>query len=186
MRHRLTVVGVLAAGVSLAWAAACLAQATSAPAERPKLVPLPTHKGTEGGAATSEGAGEGAASAPTSQPAGADAKAAERRASDGGGTGNMMWFYVAILGGFVLLYVWMGRSRRKQEAKRREMLGNLSKGDKVITIGGIIGTVIEVRPNEVTVKVDETNNVRMKFLRSAISRVGEEVQQEKDKEKKDK
>jgi preprotein translocase subunit YajC len=84
-------------------------------------------------------------------------------------------FLFIMIGGFILLYVWMGRSRRKQEAKRKAMLANLKKGDKVTSIGGIIGTVIEVREDEVTVKVDETNNVRMKFARWAIRGVGEEA-----------
>jgi preprotein translocase subunit YajC len=69
----------------------------------------------------------------------------------------------------------MGRGRRKQEAKRKEMLSNLKKGDKIVSIGGIIGTVIEAKPEEITVKVDETNNVRMKFARWAIRGVGEDA-----------
>jgi preprotein translocase subunit YajC len=151
--------------------AGTLAQTTQ-PSERPELAPAPTGKPA---AAPAE-----APKAPATTQPGAKAPGGPQAPDDGKG---MLYFYVAILGGFILLYVWMGRSRRKTEAKRREMLGNLSKGDKIITIGGIIGTVVEVRPNEVTVKVDETNNVRMKFLRSAISRVGEEVQDEKDKER---
>jgi preprotein translocase subunit YajC len=86
-----------------------------------------------------------------------------------------MYLFLVLLGGVVLMWVWMGRGRRKQEAKRKEMLSNLRKGDKIVTIGGIIGTVIEVRPDEVTVKVDETNNVRMKFTRRAIAAVGEDA-----------
>jgi len=95
--------------------------------------------------------------------------------------GNMIFF--VMIGGVVLLYVWMGRSRRKQDAKRREMLGNLKKGEKVVTIGGILGTVIEVKEDEVTVKVDETNNVRMKFLRKAIQSVGEDAKADTDARK---
>jgi len=77
-----------------------------------------------------------------------------------------------MIGGLVLLFVFMGRKPRQQEKKRREMLANLKKGDKVTSIGGIIGSVMEVRENEVTVKVDETSNTRVKFLRSAIRGVG--------------
>lgn len=80
---------------------------------------------------------------------------------------------VVMLGGFFLLYIWMGRSRRKQRRERQEMLTSLKKGDKITSIGGIVGTVIEVRDDEVTVKVDETGNVRMKFARWAIRGVGE-------------
>jgi len=95
--------------------------------------------------------------------------------------GNMIFF--VMIGGVVLLYIWMGRSRRKQEAKRRDMLASLKKGEKVVTIGGIVGTVIEVKEDEVTVKVDETNNVRMKFVRKAIQSVGEEAKADTDTRK---
>ena len=83
------------------------------------------------------------------------------------------WGLLIFLGGaIVLMYVWMGRSRKKQESKRKEMLSQLSKGDKVLTIGGIAGTVIETKGDEVVIKVDETSNVRMRFARWAIRGVG--------------
>ncbi len=86
------------------------------------------------------------------------------------GGGNSMIFIM--LGGFVLLMFLMSRGNKKREAKRRALLNSLKKGDKVSTIGGIVGTVVELRENEVTLKVDENNNIRMKFLRRAISSVG--------------
>ncbi len=84
------------------------------------------------------------------------------------------WPLLIMLGGFVVLYIIMGRGRRKQQQKRKEMLETLKKGDKVITIGGIQGTVMDVKGNEITVKVDETNNIRMKFARWSVQSVGEE------------
>jgi preprotein translocase subunit YajC len=88
------------------------------------------------------------------------------------------WKFLAIVGGgFILLYVFMGSSRRKQQKKRREMLENIKKGDKVITIGGIVGNVVEVRDDEITVKVDDTT--RMRFARWALRNAGEEVKTEK-------
>jgi len=91
-------------------------------------------------------------------------------------SGSFIWI---MLGGFLLLYFWMSRGRRKKETKRKEMLANLKKGDKVTSIGGIVGTVIEIRENELTVKVDENNNVRIRFARWAIRGVGEEAKTEK-------
>jgi preprotein translocase subunit YajC len=93
------------------------------------------------------------------------------------------WFMIILLGGFVLLYVWMGRGRRKQEAKRKEMLAALKKGDKVVTVGGIMGTVMDASKDELTVKVDETNNVRMKFARWAVRGVGEDARQSTEEKK---
>lgn len=88
---------------------------------------------------------------------------------------KQMQFPILVIGGFILLYFWMGRSRRKQESKRKDMLAGLKKGDKVTSIGGVVGTVMEVREDEVTVKVDESNNIRMKFARWAIRGIGDEA-----------
>ncbi|MFW6065711.1 MAG: preprotein translocase subunit YajC [Planctomycetota bacterium] len=87
-----------------------------------------------------------------------------------------------LIGVLVLMYVWMGRSRKKQEQKRKEMLSTLKKGDKIMSIGGVLGTVIEARPDELVVKVDEANNVRMRFARWAVRAVGEEAQSEASKD----
>lgn len=89
-----------------------------------------------------------------------------------------------MLGGFLLLYFWMSRGRRKKETKRKEMLANLKKGDKVTSIGGIVGTVIEIREDELTIKVDENNNVRIRFARWAIRGTGEEAKVEKPEDNK--
>ena len=51
------------------------------------------------------------------------------------------------------------------------MLSSLEKGDKVQTAGGIIGTITDLKDTEVTLKVDENTNTKMKFARSAVSTV---------------
>jgi preprotein translocase subunit YajC len=75
-----------------------------------------------------------------------------------------------ILIGIVFYFLVIG-SKRKQEKQRRDMLEQLKKGDRVQTIGGILGTVVEVRDGEVVVKVDENTNTKLRFSRSAIHRV---------------
>ena len=120
--------------------------------------------------------GERAEEQPAEQgKAGEEAEGGEAPPARRRGLFDSPWFLPVMIGGFILLYLWMGRSRRKQETKRKEMLASLKKGDKVTSIGGIVGTVIEVREDDVTVKVDETNNVRMKFARWAIRGVGDEA-----------
>jgi len=91
----------------------------------------------------------------------------------GGLFDSSSWPLIALMVGVLALYIWMGRGRRKTEAKRKALLSNIKKGDKITTIGGIIGTIIEMKENEVTIKTDESNNVRMKFARWAIRDVGE-------------
>ncbi len=90
-------------------------------------------------------------------------------------------FPIMLLGGMGLLYFFSGRSRRKQAATRKEMLENLRKGDKVTSIGGVIGTVMDAREDEVIVKVDESSNTRMHFARWAIRGVGDTAKEEERK-----
>jgi preprotein translocase subunit YajC len=85
-------------------------------------------------------------------------------------------FFIPLLLGILILYVFVFRSKRTQDKKRQEMLTLLKKGERVQTIGGILGTVIEVRDNEVLLKVDESSNTKIRFARSAIHRVLEEAE----------
>ena len=55
------------------------------------------------------------------------------------------------------------------------MLGGLKKGDRIQTIGGILGTVVEARETDVLVKVDESSNTKIRFSRSAMHRVVDET-----------
>ena len=51
------------------------------------------------------------------------------------------------------------------------MLDNLKKNDRVVTAGGIFGTVVAVQPDAVVLRVDENANTRIRVQRSSISRV---------------
>lgn len=77
-----------------------------------------------------------------------------------------------------VLWIFMTRSKRSQEKQRKQMLDNLKRGDRVQTIGGILGTVVEARESEVLVKVDESSNTKIRFSRAAIHKV---VEEEKEK-----
>jgi preprotein translocase subunit YajC len=66
---------------------------------------------------------------------------------------------------------WMSRGKNKERQRYEQMLNSLQKNDRVQTIGGVLGTVVDVRGNEVVLKVDETNNVKMRFNRTAIKEV---------------
>jgi preprotein translocase subunit YajC len=71
---------------------------------------------------------------------------------------------------FVLMYVILFRGPRKKQQQHKQMMQDLSKNDRVQTIGGIIGTVVDMKDDEITLKIDESNNTKMKVIRSAISR----------------
>jgi len=71
---------------------------------------------------------------------------------------------------FVLMYVVLFRGPRKKQQQHKQMMQDLAKNDRVQTIGGIIGTVVDTKDDEITLKIDESNNTKIKLVRSAISR----------------
>ena len=85
-----------------------------------------------------------------------------------------IWLPVAVIG--IMFYLMLVRPERKKRAELTELLGNLKKNDRVVTIGGIFGTIVNAQQGseEVTLKVDETSNTKLRLRRSAISQVIEE------------
>ena len=159
MRTRGMRIFLLAAGIGLT-ATVGAAQDANQPIRPEDVVEAKTE---DSGAQTpAEGGKE---KAPDSQP--------KPKPPAGGDSQGFPWIMVIPLGLLVLMIGWSSRGRKKQEAKHRSMVAALKKGDKIVTIGGVKGTVMEARENEITVKVDETNNVRMKFLPSAIRAAGD-------------
>lgn len=84
---------------------------------------------------------------------------------------NPMVFFVGIALFMMVFFFMSSRSSRKEKQKKQQMIDNLSKNDRVMTIGGILGTVVSVKDNEVVLKVDESTNTRMTFLKRAIQQV---------------
>ncbi|AHH04760.1 preprotein translocase subunit YajC [Borrelia miyamotoi] len=59
--------------------------------------------------------------------------------------------------------------QRKEEKKKKEMIKNLKKGDKVLTIGGIFGVIKKVSDSEVLLELNPTSEA--KFIKSSIEKV---------------
>ena len=78
------------------------------------------------------------------------------------------WMFLGLM--FVMMYFILFRGPRKKQQQHKQMVQTLAKNDKVRTIGGIIGTVVDVKDDEITLKVDESNNTKIKVLPSAIGR----------------
>ncbi|MDR1868714.1 MAG: preprotein translocase subunit YajC [Treponema sp.] len=88
--------------------------------------------------------------------------------------------FVLIIGIFYLLII---RPQNKKRKETEKMLSALKKGDKVITIGGIHGTVQSVRETTVIIKVDDSTKIE--FLRSAVSNIVTSSKEEKIEDKSD-
>ena len=78
--------------------------------------------------------------------------------------------YLPLILIFVLMYFMLFRGPRKKQQQHKQMVQSLKKNDKVRTIGGIIGTVVDVKDDEITLKIDESNNTKIKVLPSAIGK----------------
>ncbi len=70
----------------------------------------------------------------------------------------------------VVFYFLLFRGPRKKQQEHKQMVQTLAKNDKVRTIGGIIGTVVDIKDDEITLKVDESNNTKIKVASSAIGK----------------
>ncbi|MCB9838108.1 MAG: preprotein translocase subunit YajC [Phycisphaeraceae bacterium] len=76
---------------------------------------------------------------------------------------------IILIMGVMFFFTMM--SGRKEKKKRMEMLSSIAKYDKVQTVGGLIGSVHEVRADEITLKVDESTNTKVHIARSAVQTV---------------
>lgn len=74
---------------------------------------------------------------------------------------------------FLIFYLFLIRPQQKQRKERQDMLGALKKGDKVVTIGGIHGTLTDVKEHVVRLKV--ADNLELKLNREAVGYVVKEA-----------
>ena len=91
------------------------------------------------------------------------------QAGQAGGAGSMLTSLLPLVLIFVIFYFLLIRPQQKRAKEHREMLGNIKKGDKVVTSGGIYGVVESVGTNTVTLKIAE--NVKVKFGKGNIAAV---------------
>jgi preprotein translocase subunit YajC len=100
-----------------------------------------------------------------------------------GASNPLMTFlpFVAIIAIFYFLII---RPQNKKQKETQKMLSALKKGDKIVTIGGIHGTIQNVKEQTVIVKVDE--DTKLEFSRSAISNVQAAAKEERIEESGDK
>ena len=90
---------------------------------------------------------------------------AQAAPAPGGGMGTLLFPIVLI----AIMYFLMIRPQMKRAKEHRAMLDKLSKGDEVITSGGIAGTVTDIGDNFVTLEV--ADNVRVRVQKAAVGNV---------------
>ena len=107
----------------------------------------------------------------TNQPAGpggAPTGPGGAPAGPGSFIASPMFLILLMLGVF---WVMMWRGNRKEKQKKQDMLNAVARNDRVLTIGGIIGTVVQVKGDELVIKIDESSNTKINVIRSAIRQV---------------
>jgi preprotein translocase subunit YajC len=74
---------------------------------------------------------------------------------------------------FAVLYFFIILPQQKRAKETKSMLDSLKQHDKVVTASGIVGVIVNINDEKgfVVLRVDETSNTRMTFLKSAISSV---------------
>ncbi len=87
-------------------------------------------------------------------------------AANAGGSSLSMWIMLILI--FVVMWFFMIRPQRKQQKALEEMRRSLKKGDRVITAGGIYGSVADVDERTVLVKVD--GEVKLRVDKSSIQK----------------
>ncbi len=87
------------------------------------------------------------------------------------GAQNYSWVGLMVMIG-VMFYMLIVRPEQKRRKDQERDLKELKKNDRVVTVGGILGTVVNVvKDDEVVIRVDEQTNTKMHILRSAVSRI---------------
>jgi preprotein translocase subunit YajC len=87
----------------------------------------------------------------------------------GNGGGGILSVLPLMIGMFAIMYFLIIRPQQKQRRERETLLQALKKGDRVVTTGGLFGTVVGLSDQTVTLKV--ADQVKLDFERSAIGRI---------------
>jgi preprotein translocase subunit YajC len=87
--------------------------------------------------------------------------------------GSRQLMYMIFMFGIIgfLFYVILMRPQKREQQERHRMLEAIKKGDKVITVGGMHGVVIDLEPEKNQIVLEVAKNVRITFSRTAISSV---------------
>lgn len=99
-------------------------------------------------------------------------QAAEAAQPQGGGW--TMWVMLILI--IVVMWFFMIRPQRKQQKELQKFRDGLSKGDKVVTIGGIYGTVVEIKEKTLLLEVD--SNVKIKVDKNSVVKDFSDAQQQ--------
>ena len=92
-------------------------------------------------------------------------------AQDAGGTAAVVMQFLALILIFVVFYFLLIRPQQKKMKEHREMLGQLKRGDRVVTAGGIVATITKVKDGSDEIEAEIAPNVKVMVVRGTIGSV---------------
>lgn len=98
---------------------------------------------------------------------------AQPAAAQPGGGWSMLVMLILII---VVMWFFMIRPQRKQQKELQKFRDGLKKGDKIVTIGGIYGTVAEIKEKTLLIEID--SNVKIKVDKNSVVKDFSEAQQQ--------
>jgi preprotein translocase subunit YajC len=88
---------------------------------------------------------------------------------DGSSPTNPLTMFLPLVLIFIVFYFFIIRPQKKKEDNRKAMIAAVKKGDRIVTIGGVHGTVTQVDETSVLAQVD--NNTKLRIEKSALSSI---------------
>ena len=85
------------------------------------------------------------------------------------GGSSLLVSFVPILLIFVIFYLLLILPQQKKQKQHQNMLNSLSKGDRIVTTGGMYGTVADVKDNMIVLKISE--DVKVELVKNAVAAV---------------
>ena len=91
----------------------------------------------------------------------------------GGGSGGagQLGVFLPIILIFLVMYFLIFRPQAKKQKDQKKMIEALKKGDNIVTVGGIYGTIAGIKEKENTILVKIADNTKIELARSSIARV---------------
>ena len=81
---------------------------------------------------------------------------------------GMLWPILAI---FAVMYFLIFRPQMKKQKQQKQMIETVKKGDKIVTVGGIFGTIAGVKEKEGTLLVKISDNTKIELVRTSVAKV---------------
>ncbi|MFB0973460.1 MAG: preprotein translocase subunit YajC [Bacteroidales bacterium] len=94
--------------------------------------------------------------------------------TQGNAAGSTWSFIIMIVVIFLIMWLFMIRPQQKKQKELQKFRDELKKGDKIVTIGGIYGTIDSIDDKSATIEID--NNVKIRVDKAAIERTFADTQ----------